>query len=136
MNQNLTFLLIDDDEDDRELFEIALKELNHKPVYHSAASCCKALELLEGGEIKPDYIFLDLNMPQMSGCDCLTALKKNLALSDIPVIIFSTSSDQRDKHETKEMGAVDFITKPPKTSELTIILNQFIINRQETSHKK
>lgn len=136
MNTNLTFLLIDDDEDDREIFELALENLSDKPNFHSASSCCTALTLLEEGTVKPDFIFLDLNMPQMSGRECLTALKNNIQLSGIPVIIFSTSSDLRDKQETKEMGAIDFITKPAKTSELTRILNEFIINQLSQSSKK
>ena len=132
----MTFLLIDDDEDDRDLFEIALNNLEQKPNYHSAASCCSALELLESGTIKPDYIFLDLNMPQISGRECLKELKKSIKLSGIPVIIFSTSSDNRDISETKEMGAIDFITKPSKTSELTQILHNFILNQTATPTKK
>lgn len=136
MNSTLTFLLIDDDEDDRELFELALDDLTDKPAFHSASSCCTALTMLEDGTVKPDFIFLDLNMPQMSGRECLTALKNSIQLAQIPVVIFSTSSDQHDKHETSEMGAIDFITKPAKTSELTRLLNEFIINQESLSPKK
>ncbi len=55
-------------------------------------------------------------------------LKKNTKSENIPVIIFSTSTDPTDIMETKELGASGFITKPSKISELTKILKNFIIN--------
>ena len=131
MSTAMTFFLIDDDEDDRELFDIALDGLEQRPLYYSAPNGIKALNMLEAKEVIPDYIFLDLNMPQMSGRDCLIALKNNTELSKIPVVIFSTSSDGRDISETRELGAIHFITKPPKTSELTRILSNFILKQKE-----
>jgi len=129
MFKNATFFLIDDDEDDRELFQLALQETNAGVNYVSAQSGYEALEMLEKGEVVPDYIFLDLNMPQMSGRECLAELKQKINSAAIPVIIFSTSSDPRDIEDTKKLGAADFITKPSKISELTHLLNNFIINQ-------
>lgn len=119
-------MLIDDDEDDRGLFELALKDTQADVQFLCSSTCCDALELLQSGSINPDYIFLDLNMPQMSGRECLAELKKNIHLSATPVIIFSTSGDPNDRRDTLNMGAVSFITKPGRTSELTQILKQFI----------
>lgn len=121
--------MIDDDADDRELFEIALEKASIKINYIGVDSCCNALEFLKTGGIIPDYIFLDLNMPQMSGRECLSELKSNIRLSQIPVIIFTTSSDPQDKKDTVAMGAIDFITKPSKTSELARVMNEFIAER-------
>lgn len=132
MKKPIRFLLIDDDEDDRELFEIALAEANADAAFTGSASCCDALELMKSGTLMPDYIFLDLNMPKMNGRECLAELKKSIRLSHIPVIIFSTSSDPDDRKETLNMGAVEFITKPSKTSELKQILSKFIVNHYIT----
>ena len=129
-------MLIDDDEDDRDLFEIALEDLDTEVGFTGVGSCCDALDILNNTSETPDFIFLDLNMPQISGKECLASLKESLRLSKIPVIIFSTSSDPRDIKETKELGAIDFITKPNKTSELTTILKNFILNQSEISTKK
>lgn len=126
MNKNKTFLIIDDDEDDRELFHLALKDADEKAVCISAKSGIEAINLLQNQTINPNYIFLDLNMPQMSGRECLIELKKMKSIAHIPVIIFSTSSDPNDVEETRKLGSVDFITKPSKISELTGILKQFI----------
>jgi CheY-like chemotaxis protein len=135
MNKNITILLIDDDEDDRDLFQMAINDLDTPINFTGAENCCDALIMLENKSVSPDYIFLDLNMPQMSGRECLNNLKKSIQLSKIPVIIFSTSSDPTDIKETKDLGAVGFITKPPRTSELTEILKNFIINQTVISNK-
>lgn len=135
LERYISFLLIDDDEDDRELFQISLDDVEQKTDLTCAENGSEALEMLKNGTVIPDYIFLDLNMPQMSGRECLRALKEDIDLSHIPVIIFSTSSDPRDIQETKELGAIAFITKPPRTSELTQILNKFILNQiQNITH--
>jgi CheY-like chemotaxis protein len=128
----LTFLLVDDDEDDRELFQIALEEVEHDIHYLEAASGVEALRTLRHSDTLPDYIFLDLNMPHMNGRECLIELKKDPRLTAIPVIIFSTSNDPRDIEETKILGAIEFITKPHKTSILTTLLKEFIISQLNT----
>src|SRR4051812_41958395 len=120
LNKQIVFLIIDDDEDDRELFGIALENADPSIKLIGAARGSDALDMLKNRNVVPDYIFLDLNMPQMSGRECLMELKRQEDLAKIPVIIFSTSSDPRDIKETGQLGAIDFITKPPKTSELTV----------------
>ena len=127
MPKEIKILLIDDDEDDRDFFQFALEDINKNIEYTGIESGYEALELLKKNNL-PDYIFLDLNMPAMSGRECLIELKNNPSFSHIPVIIFSTSSDPRDKEETKQLGAIDFITKPSKTSDLVKALNNFITN--------
>src|SRR6266700_1516457 len=79
----------------------------------------EALNKLKAGlKQLPDYIFLDLNMPRMSGIECLAEIKKINILQHIPVIVYSTSSAQKDVEETKKLGADYFITKPPNFREL------------------
>jgi len=125
MFKEIKILLIDDDEDDRDFFQFALEDLNNNITFASAESGYEAFELLQKDKL-PDYIFLDLNMPGMSGRECLIELKNNHSFNSIPVVIFSTSSDPRDVEETKKLGAIDFITKPSKTSDLVNALSHFI----------
>lgn len=125
MLEKIKILLIDDDEDDRDFFQFALEDIDKDIQYHGIESGYEALDFLKQN-LLPDYIFLDLNMPGMSGRECLMELKKNAALIHIPVIIFSTSSDPNDRAETKQLGAIDFITKPSKTSDLINALNNFL----------
>lgn len=128
MKEQLTFFLIDDDVDEHELFEIALEEVDANIQLITATNGRKALKMLEEGDIDPDYIFLDLNMPIMDGREFLSKIKTDQSLYHIPVIIFSTSSDPKHIHETKELGAIHFITKPSMVSELSVVLNNFIDN--------
>ena len=108
-----TILLVDDDQDDVEFFTVALKEIEPDSVCFVANDGNEALVMLRFGmQQLPDYIFLDLNMPLMNGRECLAELKKDERLKDIPVIICTTSSDQRDKDATEKLGAMYFFTKP------------------------
>ena len=118
-------MLIDDDEDDRELFLLALEGMETGCSCVTVNSCSEALKMLHKGEYLPDFIFLDLNMPQVTGRECLCEMKASPKLSHIPVVIFSTSSEQKDIEETRESGAVGFITKPSKTIELSKMLDIF-----------
>lgn len=112
-------LLVDDDEDDTEIFSLAVSEAFPSIDCRFASDGIEALKMLEDVSFVPDYIFLDLNMPLMSGKECLAELRKRPHLLDVPVIIFSTSSSHRDMVETKALGASSFITKPPLISALT-----------------
>ncbi|MCW3075796.1 MAG: phoB [Bacteroidetes bacterium] len=132
LTKNLVFFLIDDDEDDRDLFQMALEDMSEEIEFTSAKNGIVGLNTLKENKIKPDFIFLDLNMPEMSGRECLAELKSNEITKSIPVVIFSTSSDAHDIAETNKMGAIDFITKPSKVSELTSSLTHFLSKQKKT----
>jgi CheY-like chemotaxis protein len=118
--------LIDDDKDDQQIFEIALKKVNPLVELQMDDNGALAIErLTEDLSFKPEYIFLDLNMPVMDGKTCLKQIKKLLHLKDVPVIIFTTSSALKDIQETKELGANDYIIKPSNLPELVDILHPF-----------
>lgn len=121
----LTVLLIDDDSDDREFFKIALEESDPLIGLKVASSGRQAFQVLSSDNFKPDFIFLDLNMPHMDGREFLTLVKKNPAIAEIPVVIFTTSSHPRDRTDTQSLGASDFITKPSTITELSEILTTF-----------
>lgn len=128
MKNDATILLIDDDADDREIFELALSEAAPTYTCITARSGLEALDRLIGGDIKPDCIFLDLNMPRMNGAQCLEGIKKESQLSDIPVVIYTTSSEGRDRETTLALGATAFITKPPEIGELITALANIFAN--------
>jgi CheY-like chemotaxis protein len=132
--KTITFFLVDDDEDDQELFQLALREADPEIRLLTANNGVEALEMLESGHVITDYIFLDLNMPLMGGKECLTRLKENPLLKTIPVIIFSTSSDPSDRAYLWQLGAMDFMTKPTRISDLTALLNQFIETQIHKTH--
>ncbi|WP_262888771.1 MULTISPECIES: response regulator [Chitinophaga] len=114
-------LLIDDDVDDRMIFGDVLKELVPDIIYNEAINGEDALVRLEEGLV-PDLIFLDLNMPRVDGKQFLAELRQIEHLRHIPVIIYTTSSHESDKKETRALGASYFITKPNSLHELSQLL--------------
>jgi CheY-like chemotaxis protein len=115
-------LLIDDDEDDQELFLMAMNEIAASVKCTAVSSAQTALRQLETHALTTDLIFLDLNMPIMTGQQFLSELKKKDELKRIPVIILTTSSTKETINETKALGARNFITKPSDFKELKNIL--------------
>src|SRR5690349_24094407 len=113
MHKPLTCFLIDDDEDDREIFSLALNDVSAEVRCVLAFDGMDALEKLRRSESLPDFIFLDLNMPRMDGKECISGLKKESRLFKLPVVIYSTSSHSRDQSDATRLGAAHFFTKPP-----------------------
>jgi CheY-like chemotaxis protein len=121
-------MLIDDDEDDKEIFLSVIANVLPQVSCVMATNGQEALQLLSHGQNRPDVIFLDLNMPLMNGKDFLSHISKDESLRLIPVIILSTSSDQGTIKEALNLGAKDFITKPDKFSAWEQTLKNVLIN--------
>lgn len=112
-------MIIDDDDDDVELFCDAATTIDHQVECISVSNGEDALRKLENGEVRfPHCIFLDLNMPRLNGKQCLKLLKSSPKLRDIPVIIYTTSKLKEDMDETRVLGASHFLTKPNKLNDL------------------
>ncbi len=124
--EQIKLLLIDDDEDDRDFFKMAVEEVAYPVHCELAPSAQHGLDLLAQKQFSPDFIFLDLNMPGIDGRACLKELKSNAHTQTIPVVVFSTSSEHRDVEETKKMGAMYFMTKPIGVHQLVISINTFL----------
>ena len=130
MLQNQLLFLVDDDMDDHEIFKSALAKVDEDLELLTATNGYEALDVLSAANTLPDYIFVDLNMPRMGGLQFLKEIKQTDTLKNIPVIIYSTSSSPGDVAKTKELGAVSFVTKPSRFSELCSFL-QTLINSQK-----
>jgi CheY-like chemotaxis protein len=119
MEKSMTILLIDDDEDDRKLFFEAVREFDETITCVGSRNGQEALLYLknEANPI-PDFIFLDLRMPGLSGQKCLEEIKKDPRLVPVPVIVYSTSTDVKESIELKKMGAVHFMSKPESPDDI------------------
>lgn len=121
----IRFLIVDDDEDDQEILSTAIsRSIVVNNTFSFAADGEEALTMLNMDPL-PDYIFLDLNMPRMNGMQCLTEIKSVAALQHIPVVIYTTSSDESAKTIAIRIGATAFISKPTRMSDLVSHLNNF-----------
>lgn len=126
MKQTISCLLIDDDRDDQEIFKLALQDVNENVLFRAADDGVEGLALLQSEEqFRPNFIFLDLNMPRMTGKDCLAAIRQHPTLSGIPVVIYSTSSDPKDIQDTQALGATDYVVKQYSITSLKEILRRF-----------
>lgn len=120
-------ILIDDDRDDAELFQEALFEIDPTVGFEHFEESKEALTiLLQTKDHLPDFIFLDINMPLVSGWQCLTEFKKTEHLKKVPVIMFTTSSQPREKETAKQLGADGFMSKPSEYSTLKNLLSSIL----------
>jgi CheY-like chemotaxis protein len=112
------FLLADDDPDDSDLFNEALKGIDSSIEFNYASNGKELIEKLQLDSLSPQVIFLDINMPEMNGWECLESLKKEEQLKDIPVIMYSTSSSDIYVKRAIKSGALAFYEKPPNFLQL------------------
>ena len=126
MSRHHLLLLVDDDADDHEIFKSAISHIDQPIQLLSAGNGQDALKMLSAQENLPDFIFVDLNMPRMGGIQFLFEIKKLETLSNIPVIVYSTSNHPDDKGRALQAGATKFVTKPAKFSELCAMIQSVI----------
>jgi CheY-like chemotaxis protein len=122
----MVYFFIDDDVDDQEIFGMAISEVDPSIECVFASDGIEALDKLQGMNVLPDCIFIDLNMPRMNGKECLVEIRKQERLENVPIYIYSTSADPKLVDECKELGAKQFIVKPPGLHLLTGILREII----------
>ncbi|MBS1625639.1 MAG: response regulator [Bacteroidetes bacterium] len=126
MSDTFTLLLVDNDPDDFLIFSRAIERLGHSADCSHAIDGRAALELLEGMEQLPRFIFLDINMNGMNGLELLSILDRNPRLRDIPVVMYSTSSAPRDIEDARLLGAWYYLVKPPTLPELQEALHYIL----------
>src|SRR5688500_17787406 len=92
-NINMNLFYADDDQEDREMFCEAIRQINPAIKVTLSKDGVEALEILSSQQELPDFIFLDINMPRMNGIECMAKLKSDDRLKTIPVIIYSTTTN-------------------------------------------
>lgn len=118
-------LLADDDQDDCIFFKEALEELPVTAKLTTVNDGVQLMTLLNKAEYNvPHALFLDLNMPRKNGFDCLTEIKQNEKLKQLPVLIFSTSFDTEVANLLYELGASYYIQKPADFAILKKIISK------------
>jgi CheY-like chemotaxis protein len=126
----MTCLLIEDDQDDQEIFLLALQKINGGIDCRLANNGVEGLAAFEDPAFLPDFIFVDINMPKMNGLECLDALRHLDRLKESRIIMCSTSMDSSMTIQCKAAGADDVLMKPPAFRELIDSL-QTILNREQ-----
>jgi CheY-like chemotaxis protein len=124
--RRVDLLLADDDLDDRDLFEMAVKDLNLEVDLTMVSNGEQLLNQLNLKKSPPDILFLDLNMPRINGFECLKEIKQSERLRNIPVIIYSTSIGEHAANQLYEDGAFLYVQKPDKFSKLKDIIHEVL----------
>lgn len=110
----LNILLVEDDEVDVMNVKRAFKKNNiYNPLW-VAKDGIEGLEMLRGTEVPRErrLVLLDLNMPRMNGIEFLRELRSDPELRLIPVVVLSTSDDERDRVEAYGLNVAGYILKP------------------------
>jgi CheY-like chemotaxis protein len=84
----MTIMAVDDDSDDLEFFSEAITTINPNFKFIKATDGFEALSILE--TTQPDVLFLDINMPKMTGKECLEHIRTKDSLQKIPVVMYTT----------------------------------------------
>ena len=142
MNPEYEILLVEDDAADAELTMLALKESSFPCRIVLARDGVEALDLLfcRGGQVHrrfenpPHLVLLDLKLPRVGGHEVLRALKADERTRPIPVIVLTSSDQDRDLVECYRLGVNSYIKKPSELLKFQEIVRLFarywlIVNR-------
>jgi len=115
--KSVNVLLVEDDDYNIELTLEALKDSKLPIAVHVVCDGLSAMAFLhrerQYAEMpRPNLILLDLNLPMMDGKEVLNAVRKDASLTDIPIIILTTSRDEEDIAYAYKRHANCYITKP------------------------
>jgi CheY-like chemotaxis protein len=131
----ISILLVEDDPDDIELMQEALKDNNIEFNLHSISQGDGVLPHLQLSKNFPEIIVLDLNLPKMHGRDVLQRLKESDLFKDIPVVILTTSSSLKEKEFCLNAGASSFISKPSTVDGFNNTIAEIIGIAKSVTHE-
>ena len=120
MNFPKKVLLIDDDDEEYEIFNSALNECNEgiQLIYEKNPNTAFAWMANDNADAIVEMIFLDWRMPRISGKEVLIGIRKLPHYSQVPIIIFTGNLDPIYLNEAKELGATFLMQKPFDLSDL------------------
>ena len=116
----LEILLVEDDPNDVELTLLALRKHNLANKIHVARDGVEALDFLfcrgscsnRPKGVPPKVVFLDLKLPKVSGLEVLREIKSDPVIRAVPVVVMTSSREQRDLVEGYKLGVNSYIQKP------------------------
>ena len=121
--KKLSILLADDDTDDCHFFAEALETLPISTQLKTVHDGDELMNyLIENKQYLPHVLFLDINMPRKNGFECLAEIKQDEKLKDLPVIMFSTSSEREKINILFKTGADVYIRKPGNFAQLVQVI--------------
>ena len=113
-------LYVEDEEGDALFMEFAFQKAGLKSALRIVRNGREAIDYISGkgayidrGQHPvPGVVLLDLNLPLISGFEVLEWIRSHPDYKSLPVVVFSSSSDEEDQHKTLQLGANEFVEKP------------------------
>lgn len=125
--EKISVLLVDDDQDDIDLFQLAFSKVKVKSNVSFLKNGLEAIEYFQNPENEiPSILFLDLNMPLMGGKEVLYKLRADERFRNLPIAIYSTSNSEGDIEDTLSLGANIYIVKPYNFTKLVEIIEKVL----------
>lgn len=128
-------MYIDDDAEDREFFKEAVNGIDPPLMCYTAQDGREGLEDLQEMIVIPDFLFVDVNMPVMSGRQFLIEIKKLPRLRSIPVLMYSTTSYCDEIREFLELGAYKVLVKPNSISKIEELVKSVLSDQLRHSQR-
>jgi two-component system, OmpR family, alkaline phosphatase synthesis response regulator PhoP len=118
-------LIVDDEAHIRRLLERALMDLEDEGIeFITAENGEAALQLIQ--EEMPQLVFLDVMMPKMNGFDVCKAVKHDLGLTGVYIVMLTAKGQEMDKDRGEQVGADVYLTKPFDPDEIFAIARQVL----------
>jgi DNA-binding response OmpR family regulator len=125
MDTNLSILLIEDDMDDIELLEDALRAKGVDYDMDTLNDGNAALDHVASGTTHPDIIILDFNLPKVHGREVVLGIKSS-GWANIPLVVLTTSSSREDMAFAYRQGVSKYFTKPTTQAEFGAIIEAIL----------
>ena len=110
--QEIDILLVEDNPNDAELTQRALKKSEIGARLAIVRDGAEALEYLSSDRPKPKVIFLDLKLPKIDGIEVLRRIRAEDRTRSIPVIVLTSSQEERDISDCYKLGVNSYVVKP------------------------
>jgi CheY-like chemotaxis protein len=124
-----TVIIIDDDRDDLDVMEETLRQIDPATIILAFPYPEEALNLLTKDMIiVPDFIFIDINMPKITGVQCLAHLRTIKEFNHVPIVIYSTTITESVCESLVKDGATYVMQKPPNFHDYQTVLEDILLN--------
>jgi CheY-like chemotaxis protein len=125
-------LVAEDSDEDFEILELLMQQMQVQNPIHRCTNGDKVLDFIYQAleptkeRALPSVILLDLNLPGTDGREVLEQLKQDQSLKEIPIVVFTTSSNPRDIEFCYQKGANGYLIKPVDSEELERTVQAFV----------
>jgi two-component system response regulator len=110
--QEIDILLVEDNPNDAELTQRALKKSDLGARLAVARDGAEALEYLLSNRPRPKVVFLDLKLPKIDGIEVLRRVRAEERTHSLPVVVLTSSQEERDINECYKLGVNSYVVKP------------------------